>query len=99
MHDGEWMIPPDAVADPEAFELLRLWAANEQLQVSINRDLDGGAEDFGELLADLFKHASWTYAQRDGMPLGAVSYPVLNDFLWRIADPGDRREGALPVEH
>ncbi|QBH02318.1 DUF5076 domain-containing protein [Xanthomonas oryzae] len=39
------MIPPDAVADPEAFELLRLWAANEQLQVSINRGLDGGAED------------------------------------------------------
>ncbi|MCC8490704.1 DUF5076 domain-containing protein [Xanthomonas citri] len=52
------VVPPGALADPEAFELLRLWAANEQLQVSINRELGGGAENFGELLADLFEHAS-----------------------------------------
>ncbi|WP_372191406.1 DUF5076 domain-containing protein [Xanthomonas axonopodis pv. desmodiigangetici] len=55
MHDGELIIPPDALADPEAFELLRLWAAKKQLHVSINRDLGGGAEDFGELLVDLFE--------------------------------------------
>lgn len=29
MHNGELIIPPDTLADPEAFELLRLWAANE----------------------------------------------------------------------
>lgn len=58
MHDGELIVPPGALADPEAFELLRLWAANEQLQVSINHELGGGAENFGELLADLFEHAS-----------------------------------------
>ncbi|WP_240495931.1 MULTISPECIES: DUF5076 domain-containing protein [Xanthomonas] len=99
MHDGELIIPPDALADPEAFELLRLWAANEQLHVSINRDLGGGAEDFGDLLADLFEHASRMYAQRDGMPLAQCRTLMLDDFLRRVADPSGRQEGALPVEH
>ncbi|WP_249260378.1 DUF5076 domain-containing protein [Xanthomonas axonopodis] len=93
------IVPPGALADPEAFELLRLWAANEQLQVSINRELGGGAENFGELLADLFEHASRMYAQRDGMPLARCRSLMLDDFLRGVADPSGRREGALPVEH
>ncbi|WP_248279410.1 DUF5076 domain-containing protein [Xanthomonas campestris] len=99
MHDGELIIPPDALADPEAFELLRLWAAQEHLHVSINSDLGGGAEDFGELLADLFEHASRMYAQRDGLPLAQCRTLMADDFLRRIADPSGSPEGALPVEH
>ncbi|AZR36707.1 hypothetical protein OC00_17155 [Xanthomonas vasicola] len=78
---------------------MRLWAANEPLHVSISSDLGGGAEDFGELLADLFEHASRMYAQRDGMPLAQDRTLISDDFLRRIADPSASREGALPVEH
>ncbi|MCC4588610.1 DUF5076 domain-containing protein [Xanthomonas sp. NCPPB 1067] len=99
MHDGELIVPPDALADPDAFELLRLWAAHEQLHVSINSDLGGGAEDFGELLADLFEHASRMFAQRDRMPLAQCRTLMLDDFMRRVADPSGNREGGLPVEH
>ncbi|MCC4621649.1 DUF5076 domain-containing protein [Xanthomonas melonis] len=99
MHDGELIVPPDALADPDAFELLRLWAAHEQLHVSINSDLGGGAEDFGELLADLFEHASRMFAQRDRMPLAQCRTLMLDDFMRRVADPSGDREGGLPVEH
>ncbi|MGX1998025.1 DUF5076 domain-containing protein [Xanthomonas axonopodis pv. cassiae] len=67
--------------------------------MSINRDLGGGAEDIGELLADLFEHASRMYAQRDGMPLAQCRTLMLDDFLRRVADPSGRQEGALPIEH
>ncbi|WP_230428560.1 MULTISPECIES: DUF5076 domain-containing protein [Xanthomonas] len=93
------IVPPDALADPDAFELLRLWAAHEQLHVSINSDLGGGAEDFGELLADLFEHASRMFAQRDRMPLAQCRTLMLDDFMRRVADPSGDREGGLPVEH
>ncbi|WP_255626370.1 DUF5076 domain-containing protein [Xanthomonas sp. NCPPB 1067] len=93
------IVPPDALADPDAFELLRLWAAHEQLHVSINSDLGGGAEDFGELLADLFEHASRMFAQRDRMPLAQCRTLMLDDFMRRVADPSGNREGGLPVEH
>jgi hypothetical protein len=48
----ELSIPPEALEDPEAFEIMRLWAGGGHLHVAINSGLDGGAEDFGELLAD-----------------------------------------------
>jgi hypothetical protein len=44
----ELSIPPEALEDPEAFEIMRLWAGGGHLHVAINSGLDGGAEDFGE---------------------------------------------------
>ena len=41
MHEEELAIPPDALTDPEAFEIMRLWAAHEQLHVTINSDVSG----------------------------------------------------------
>ncbi len=99
MHKAELIIPPDALADPDAFEIVRLWAAHEQLHVSIDSGLGGGADDFGELLADLFEHASRMFAQRDRMLLAQCRTLMLDDFLRRVADPTGRQEGALPVEH
>ena len=99
MSENELAIPPDALTDQEAFELLRLWAAHGQLHVTISSDVEGGAEDFGELLADLFEHASRMYAQRDKMPLAQCRELMLQDFLRRTTSPKTSIEGALPVEH
>ncbi|MCD9033360.1 DUF5076 domain-containing protein [Luteimonas sp. Y-2-2-4F] len=99
MSADELAIPPDALSDPEAFELMRLWAAHGQLHVVISGDVGGGAEDFGELLADLFEHASRMFAQRDGMPLSQCRDVMLQDFFRRVESPKASIEGALPVEH
>jgi len=99
MHGEELAIPPDALTDPDAFELMRLWAAHEQLHVTINSDVSGGAEDFGELLADLFEHASRMFAQRDKVPLTKCRDLMLQDFLRRVDSPKASIEGSLPVEH
>ena len=99
MHDDELAIPPDALTDPDAFELMRLWAAHEQLHVTINGDVSGGAEDFGELLADLFEHASRMFAQRDEVSLAKCRDLMLQDFLRRVNSPKASIEGALPGEH
>ena len=99
MHSEELKIPPEVHADPEAFEIMRLWAANEQLHVALSSDLDGGAEDFGELLADLFEHASRMYSQRDKRSLAECREAMLQDFLHRIDAPKGSLEGSIPVEH
>lgn len=99
MNDEQLEIPPEALSDPEAFELLRLWAAHEQLHVAIRSDLGGGAEDFGDLLADLFEHASRMFAQRDGVPLAECRELMLQDFLRRVESPKPSLEGTLPTEH
>lgn len=99
MHEGELVVPPEALTDPEAFELMRLWAAHEQLHVTINSDVSGGAEDFGELLADLFEHASRMFSQRDNVPLDQCRELMLQDFLRRTSSPKSSLEGSLPVEH
>lgn len=99
MHHEELAIPPDVLSDQDAFELMRLWAAHEQLHVTINGDVSGGPEDFGELLADLFEHASRMFAQRDKAPLTKCRDLMLQDFLRRVNSPKASIEGSLPVEH
>lgn len=99
MHDEELAIPPDTLTDPNAFELMRLWAAHGQLHVTISSDVGGGAEDFGELLADLFEHASRMFSQRDNAPLSQCRELMLGDFLRRTSSPEASLEGSLPAEH
>lgn len=60
----ELVIPPIAVSDPNSFEILRVWAANEEQHVSINSDLNGDASDFGYMLAQLAIHGSKLYSQK-----------------------------------
>lgn len=60
----ELAIPPAALKDKEAFEILRVWAAFEEQHVTIHSGLNGSAGDFGYLLAELALHASKLYAER-----------------------------------
>ncbi len=99
MNEKELDIPPEALTDPDGFELLRLWAAHEQLHVSISGDLGGEAEDFGELLADLFEHASRMFAQKDSRPLDECRQGILEEFQRRVVAPKPSLEGSLPTEH
>lgn len=99
MNENELDPPPEALTDPDGFEILRLWAAHEHLHVALCSDMQGGAEDFGELLADLFEHASRMYAQRDKQPLSECRTLMLEDFMRRVKYPKSSLEGSLPTEH
>jgi Domain of unknown function (DUF5076) len=92
-------IPPEALEDPNAFEIMRLWAAGGQLHVTIESGLGGGAEDFGELLADLYEHAARLYAQRDNRSAEECREVILEDFMRRARDPKKSTEGAIPKDH
>jgi Domain of unknown function (DUF5076) len=95
----ELPIPPEAMEDPDAFEIMRLWAGGGHLHVTINSALEGGAEDFGELLADLYEHAARLYAQRDDRSVAECREVILEDFLRRTREPKTSVEGSIPRDH
>lgn len=55
-------IPAAAQADPAAFEVLRLWAVDRGLRMSLRPELQGNPAEFGVLLADLFSCGCDAYA-------------------------------------
>jgi len=55
-------MPAGAHEDPASFELLRLWAVDRRLAMSVCPCIEGEPSDFGTLLADLFSHACEGYA-------------------------------------
>jgi hypothetical protein len=61
------MIPPAATTDPNAFELLRVWAALGECHTTIRSDLNGGADAFGVMLCDLARHGALLYSEREGV--------------------------------
>ena len=74
-------MPKGVEADPASFEILRLWVANGRLSMNLRHDIEGEAEDFGILLADLFSHACCKYAQRSGRSLMECREGMLLGFL------------------
>ncbi len=99
MNRNALQIPPEALSDEDSFEIMRLWAAHGRLHTIICSDMQGGAEEFGELLADLFEHASRMYSQRDRRPLEECRRVMLEDFNRRVESPKDSIEGGMPTEH
>ncbi|WP_313457705.1 DUF5076 domain-containing protein [Stenotrophomonas sp.] len=95
MYTDELRIPDSVLSDPEAFEIMRLWAAHEELHVTLNSDLSGGAEDFGELLSDLFEHAARMFAERDGQSVELCRTVMLADFMARVKAPKESIEGGI----
>jgi hypothetical protein len=71
--ERELIIPPAAERDSRSIEMLRLWAANGELHVTIESGLEGGPEGFGEMLVDLARHGALLYSERDRIsPLEAL---------------------------
>lgn len=98
MKKNQLAIPLHALADPESFEIARLWAASGKLDVVINADLVGGAADAGELLSDLFEHLARMFAQREGLPLENCRQAMLTEFLRLAAQPNPAITGEIPVD-
>jgi hypothetical protein len=75
----ELPIPPNALADPRAKEVLRAWAIEDTLEVAFNREWDDPAL-WGVFLVILARHAAQAYA-RDGLHSEAEALDRIKTFF------------------
>ena len=92
---SELIIPPAAQEDPESFELLRVWAAHEEQHVTINTDLNGDEEDFGQMLADLAFHGANLYSEKAGVTIEVVMTRLIKAFNEALNDTESERTGGI----
>lgn len=90
--------PPAAADDPDATELLRLWAANKELNVVINIGIyhergDDEATIWGVIMSDFARHVSRALALRYGKNEEQEMAKIRDSFLSEIADPTSPIEG------
>jgi hypothetical protein len=79
-------MPEGAHEDPASFELLRLWAVDRSLAMTVSPSIEGEPSDFGALLADLFSHACEGYARRTGVAETDVRASMFLAFACRFGD-------------
>jgi Domain of unknown function (DUF5076) len=91
---SELIIPPAAQKDPEAFEILRVWAANGEQHITIHSELKGEAYDFGNMLADLALHGVNLYAERFNISIKQCLKEIIEGFQDEI----DNQKGEISGE-
>ncbi len=92
---NELIIPPAALNDPNAFEILRVWAAKQEQHVTINSNLNGGPTDFGFLLAELAFHGSKLYSQKLNISEEDALNKILNGFDEEIESSSGNPSGSI----
>jgi len=88
-------IPPAASKDPESFELIRVWAADEAQHVTIIPNLTGGPSNFGALLADLARHGARLYSQRENISIVEALDKILSRMRKELKDQGRNVVGSI----
>lgn len=66
-HESELLIPPAAASSPKARELVRVWAADGAMHVSLATGLWQDPASWGIMLVDLMKHLSGAYEQTENI--------------------------------
>ncbi len=65
-------IPQAVTADAHAFEILRVWIASNQQQVSLRSGVWEDPAAWGIMLADLARHVAESYRQEDGRDVAST---------------------------
>lgn len=68
----ELPVPPAAKTDPNAFEMARIWAANNSQHVTLDINSTRDPAEWGLLLVDLARHLANIYHQEKGYPVEKV---------------------------
>ena len=92
----ELIIPPAVLDDPNAFEILRVWAARQQEHVSIHSGLNGGAYEFGGMLGKLAKHGMNLYSQRFDKSINETLQEIIDGFENEVDNGSDDVKGEIP---
>ena len=66
------IIPPAASEDAASFEILRVWIANDQQQLTLETGVWEDPAAWGIMLADLARHIAKSYHQENGLDEAAT---------------------------
>jgi hypothetical protein len=73
-------IPPDALTDPNAVEVARIWAAHQEQHISIKVEQWPDPAAWGLMLVDLAWHAANYHHQQDGYAIKDVMARIKEGF-------------------
>jgi len=94
---GELPIPPAALKDHKAIEMIRTWVAAEQLHCCVNIGHWHGEFDepsaWGILLADVVRHVANALEEEFGMDVREAIPAIRESFLAELAKPTSMHQG------
>lgn len=94
--DPQPLAPPPVVDESEwAVELVRLWAADGKLHVSMRWDYFKRAGQWGIALVDFARHIARAWAEGADQDPGVVMHEIRDAFDAEWAEPTDLGSGSL----
>ncbi len=84
--------PPDAVQDPDATEVLRVWVVGESLQCSLRSDTFSDPAVWGLLLADVVRHVTEALREHEGLDPSDAARIIRAAFEADMDSPADTPE-------
>ena len=88
-------VPDEATVDPQSFEIVRIWIANEAQHVSLRAGVWEDAAAWGILLADLARHVANCYEESDQMDGLSALKRIKEGFDAEMAAPTDDPTGEI----
>ena len=99
-HKGELPAPPDALEDPDAFEIARVWGAFGRQHVSLDvRVWANDVRAWGIALVDLARHVADACNQLDGRSKDEVLKKIREGFEMEWQNPSDEVRGRFLKEN
>jgi len=98
MQEHRYSIPSPIANDKTALELIRVWAAQGQLHLSVAREsIQEDPFGWGITVVDLLKHAAIAYEQATGKPRSEVLELVKEGFDAEWGSPTTHRIGEITI--
>jgi hypothetical protein len=94
-HKGELPAPPDAVEDPDGFEIARVWGAFGRQHVSLNVGIWEDMRAWGIALVDLAQHVADACHQIDGRSKEEVLAKIREGFEAEWQNSTSRVQGRI----
>lgn len=94
-HNRQLPIPPIAINDEQARELIRVWACQGQQHVTIASGFWTDPAAWGVMLVDLAKHISNAYEQTTDMSSSNALLRIKNGFDAEWGDETDHPSGTI----
>jgi hypothetical protein len=91
--DNQLDIPRIAMQDPNSFELLRVWIANNGQHVSLRSSVWADPAAYGIMLCDLMRHIANSYHQNEGRNWDETFQRIKAGLEAEFASPTDRPTG------
>jgi len=88
-------VPDEVRVDPQSFEIVRVWIANEGQHVSLRAGVWEDAAAWGILLADLARHVANSYEEIGLMDGLSALHRIKEVFDAEFASPTDDPSGEI----